>query len=119
MKQEIAELWAQALESGEYKQGTGRLRNGDQFCCLGVLSDLHCRSTKSTWTLGVSTVDSNIYYCYKGLSFHLPDEVKEWAEIVSHRSSPKVRMRDGTYEFFSHLNDDKEKTFPDSFFFDR
>lgn len=33
--------WTDALRSGEYQQGTGCLRTGDDnFCCLGVLSDL-------------------------------------------------------------------------------
>lgn len=36
MNKEWAEKWAAALRSGEYKQGTGRLRQGDRFCCLGV-----------------------------------------------------------------------------------
>ena len=29
-----------ALESGDYKQGRDRLRDGDDFCCLGVACDL-------------------------------------------------------------------------------
>lgn len=28
--------WIDALLSGEFKQGKGRLRTGDSFCCLGV-----------------------------------------------------------------------------------
>lgn len=32
--------WVEALRSGEYQQGQGRLRDGDSFCCLGVLCDL-------------------------------------------------------------------------------
>lgn len=50
-----ADLWATALESGEYKQGTGCLRkepdpacdnetccpaNTTTYCCLGVLTDV-------------------------------------------------------------------------------
>lgn len=31
---------AVALESGKYKQGGGRLRDGDGFCCIGVACDL-------------------------------------------------------------------------------
>jgi hypothetical protein len=34
------ESWIEALESGKYQQGTGQLRNGDCFCCLGVACDL-------------------------------------------------------------------------------
>jgi hypothetical protein len=45
MDPRIKELWIAALESGEYKQGRGVLRDGDAFCCLGVLCDLHRKET--------------------------------------------------------------------------
>jgi hypothetical protein len=33
--------WIEALRSGRYKQGTGRLRSFyDEYCCLGVLLDI-------------------------------------------------------------------------------
>lgn len=32
--------WVEALRSGKYKQGQYKLRDEDQFCCLGVLCDL-------------------------------------------------------------------------------
>jgi hypothetical protein len=31
-------LWVEALRSGRFGQTRGRLRNGDAFCCLGVMS---------------------------------------------------------------------------------
>jgi hypothetical protein len=37
---EARELWCRALESGEYAQATGRLRDGFGFCCLGVACEL-------------------------------------------------------------------------------
>lgn len=47
MKPEIKALWIDALNSGEYKQATGTLRELDRvtgnvvgYCCLGVLTDL-------------------------------------------------------------------------------
>lgn len=40
MSPEIKAQWLEALRSGEYKQGTGYLHRGDEFCCLGVLCDL-------------------------------------------------------------------------------
>lgn len=37
----IKEKWIAALKSGEYKQGTGCLRDADDnYCCLGVLGDI-------------------------------------------------------------------------------
>ena len=40
MKSEIKQRWIEALRSGEYKQGKGRLHMGDEFCCLGVLCEI-------------------------------------------------------------------------------
>ena len=44
MNQELKQKWIDALRSGKYKQGTGRLKqiiNGEStFCCLGVLCDV-------------------------------------------------------------------------------
>jgi hypothetical protein len=37
---ERIDKWVEALESGRYKQGTGRLRDRDCYCCLGVLCDI-------------------------------------------------------------------------------
>lgn len=41
MTPELKEKWAAALESGEYEQAQGMLRdNDDGMCCLGVLCHL-------------------------------------------------------------------------------
>ncbi len=51
MKDEIKKLWTEALRSGEYKQGSGFLRKENNFCCLGVLTDLFLKenSDKGSW----------------------------------------------------------------------
>lgn len=36
MNADIRARWLAALRSGEYRQGQGRLRDGNAFCCLGV-----------------------------------------------------------------------------------
>jgi len=38
--QEVKDKWVNALESGVYKKGTGRLKRGDKYCCIGVLIDI-------------------------------------------------------------------------------
>ena len=43
-KQERRELWAKALESGEYTQIKGRLRTDSGFCALGVGCDVYVRA---------------------------------------------------------------------------
>lgn len=41
MDAEIKAKWIEALRSGTYRQGRGKLRSiDDEFCCLGVLCDL-------------------------------------------------------------------------------
>ena len=53
MNTEIKKQWGAALRSGEYTQGTGRLKSfptidGEPaFCCLGVLCALHAKSAQS------------------------------------------------------------------------
>lgn len=50
MKTVIANLWAEALISGDYPQGTKKLRALAGFCCLGVLCDLYRKETdKGEW----------------------------------------------------------------------
>lgn len=45
MNPRIRDMWAEALESGEYCQGNGRLRFNKKHCCLGVLTDLYVKET--------------------------------------------------------------------------
>ena len=37
---EFKDKWTWALRSGDYKQGSGYLRAGEGFCCLGVACDI-------------------------------------------------------------------------------
>jgi len=39
-KRDNLERLLDALKSGKYAHGIGRLRTGDQYCCLGVMCDL-------------------------------------------------------------------------------
>lgn len=40
MNPEIKAKWVEALRSGKYQQGTGRLCWNGEHCCLGVLYDI-------------------------------------------------------------------------------
>ena len=80
MKSSIAKLWTAALRSGQYKQTTGRLReayNGDSFCCLGVLCNLHAQAHPNIAARQTSVNG------YMGQSLGLPCEVAEWAGMAS------------------------------------
>jgi hypothetical protein len=73
-----------ALRSGEFKQGTRRLRPGDSFCCLGVACELYRRETGH----GEWVDDDDIYvgpiHTFKleerpfGESSVLPVQVMRW-----------------------------------------
>lgn len=75
MKRSIARQWAKALESGEYKQGIGRLRNGDKFCCLGVLCNLHAQAHPE---IAGKQKNKNNYLDMLG---ELPYQVMKWANV--------------------------------------
>jgi hypothetical protein len=54
----ILDKWLTALESGDYKQGHGRLRTDQGFCCLGVLCEvagLRARHTITGFDYDAST----------------------------------------------------------------
>ncbi|MCA2570674.1 hypothetical protein [Microcystis sp. M42BS1] len=76
MNKEIKKRWVEALRSGEYKQGAGKLRDADNtFCCLGVLCNLHAQEHPDI------AKEQNIGTVYMGRSTLLPREVAEWAEF--------------------------------------
>ena len=101
---ELAERWAEALRSGDYKQGTGTLRqkhpNGDQWCCLGVL-------VEELRTLGAYDAQwkelGSSYYSIHDADSSLPEEVQALLGVDP----------EGTYEraWFVHLNDTERLTF--------
>lgn len=49
MNKEIKQMWVDALRSGLYTQGKACLRKNNDFCCLGVLSDLAEKDGVGYW----------------------------------------------------------------------
>ena len=92
MKTEIKRRWIEALRSGRYEQTEGKLRDGDGFCCLGVLCDIS----------GVSEWDDTGRY--DGEDHTLPDSVQRWAGLGS--CSPVLGPRSGYPQDVTHYNDD-------------
>jgi hypothetical protein len=83
MNTEIKARWLEALRSGRYQQGVGRLKNTEgQMCCLGVLCDLATKEGIGRWDRDVAGlplfgVGASVY---DGV---LPYAVMEWAELDS------------------------------------
>lgn len=94
MNPEIKSKWLAALRSGEYKQGKGQLRKEDNFCCLGVLCDLHAKETEQKWE--VDYVGGN----YLNHCGNLPLAVRDWAGLGS--ANPKIEG-----DWLSNYNDNE------------
>jgi len=41
MDKAVKKDWTAALRSGKYKQGQGYLKDDGEYCCLGVLCEIH------------------------------------------------------------------------------
>lgn len=99
MKTDIRDLWVTALLSGEYSQGQDQLTNGESYCCLGVLCELHRKMT------GEGEWDEAGNYCSKRKDETNPDVlpgfVQRWAGLT--QSDPDVR---GEPSSLVGMNDD-------------
>lgn len=93
MKRKIAAQWADALRSGKYKQGIRRLRDGEYFCCLGVLCNLHAQAHPE---IAAEQTDPN---CYMEADLVIPLDVMKWAGMSSASGDF------GTLETLASLND--------------
>ncbi len=58
MNAEVKAKWVAALRSGEYKQATGALSEGNGFCCLGVLCDLSAKEGRGAWNHVAFEIDT-------------------------------------------------------------
>lgn len=95
MKPEIKARWVAALRSGDYKQGTGDLRKGNSFCCLGVLCQIFSVETGTKWH------SDGVVFNMLGEDVILPREVSEWAGI---QRSYNPELSNG--ETLTTINDD-------------
>ena len=79
MKEDAKKKWVEALRSGKYQQGTSCLKNGNEFCCLGVLTDIYHKETGiGEWDRIARFKSPN-----EKESSILPNEVRDWAELES------------------------------------
>ena len=88
MNQDIKKIWVDELRSGKYKQGRTRLKQGDKFCCLGVL----CEIAKE---FGLAENESITV---------LDEAHKKWAGLPSSRGDCVII--NGNDNVLTHHNDD-------------
>lgn len=104
MNPEVKTLWVQALRSGEYQQGTGRLNRTDSltqttgYCCLGVLCDVYNKNTgKGKWVPDRRGVFGNAFVAASNdmSATTLPNAVTEWSGLNQYSAvSHLVEMND-------------------------
>lgn len=104
----VKEKWVAALRSGEYIQGRRYLRNNnDEYCCLGVLCDLHSKETNvAQWTKSKFAINE-----YLGSTALLPMEVHHWSGIEEFGFVHKLMcMNDGEQNSFAEIADYIERS---------
>ena len=122
MKIDIAKQWVEALTSGTYQQGQGKLHATDikgecMYCCLGVLCDLYMQQNPDELDVKVVTRKSDAFpqhfqmlsigddslTVYDNESVVLPLRVREWAGM----SDPLGRFTDSSHgqDSLAELND--------------
>ncbi len=85
--------WIDELLSGNYKQAQGILREGNTFCCLGVLCDLYIKDhpDESNWKEN----DSFNSEIDKDSCSYLPTtSVYKWVEITATIANELSDMND-------------------------
>lgn len=107
MNKDIKQKWVDALRSGQYKQGYGTLKNGEEeYCCLGVLCDLAVKEGVAQEKL--LTYGTALKYYYDGEASNLPGSVVGWASLED--TLTRVLYK-GTTVSLSALNDVEGLTF--------
>ena len=81
MKEQVKQIWIDALTGGEYRQTTGRLKNKGAMCCLGVLCDLYAKET-GKWEWHKDEVGDWFFISNNsGEELLLPPPVVKWSGI--------------------------------------
>lgn len=91
MDKELKAKWVAALRSGRYEQARQAFREGDGFCCLGVLADI-CE--KGEWDERVYVINNNA-----------TDEVELDGDLGPY-GRPLFGMDEKTEKHLIRLNDD-------------
>lgn len=129
MREDVKNLWVEALRSGEYRQGVGRLAKKvdgrKEHCCLGVLCDLAVKAgvVFERETLPISSNPWYANYAFdESYEITLPEVVSEWAGLQDDNPSVEAALYkseddddeyvpiDGEYSL-AELNDSGNYTF--------
>ena len=104
MKPDIKAQWLTALRSGDYQQGQGYLRQGDQYCCLGVLCDLYGKAMGPEWE-AVDQYGAHRVHSMHGSEVVLPVKIMVWAGLEDRNPLDLAAMNDNgsTFEELANI----------------
>lgn len=80
--------WVRRLRSGDYRQGRRHLRQGNSYCCLGVLAEMAVEAGVVDRTCNDNPRLRGALYRYDDNTAGLSYKVQHWAEVVG--SLPSV-----------------------------
>ena len=112
MNANVKRKWINALRNGNYKKCRYCLHDDDEYCCLGVLTQLYLEEHNLTWE---RRKPEDPYY-FGNAETALPDLVQEWAglsendPIVSIEHEDYAAAWEDTKVCLSTLNDGTSKT---------
>jgi len=112
MNQYVKNKWITALRSGEYKQTGGRLRKGDCYCCLGVLTDLYDKDIQNDHHEWYEEDGRYIYSSDGGtVEATLPESVMKWADLIECNPTVLEERMGQPVTSLAYLNDKEELDF--------
>ena len=81
MNADIKRRWVEALRSEQYRQGSGYLKMGDAYCCLGVLCELHRQDFPDKEWQRKNENSSRFGYILRDAVNYPPEEVSNWVGL--------------------------------------
>lgn len=97
MKAELKKRWVEALRSGKYKQGKGKLCVDGKFCCLGVLLDVMGKQ----WTASPGSFDNAKKMSGTTSSNYLDDDLLREAGLSGGWQMRLASLNDNDRDFLS------------------
>lgn len=110
MKPKIKKMFIDALKSGDYKMGKGKLKQvnskgEDVFCVLGILTDLYSKHHKGrrgkfiyqSCCSSPGSEPSSGEYSFGGMVEHVHPKVLEWSGLSLFDADTLINLNDNIY----------------------